>query len=60
MKLTDQLAVLRRQQRRRLGIELQRPVGEDEVGAVDQLNQRLGALLQGRHGLEKLRARGVV
>ena len=59
-KPADQFAVFRRQQRGRFRFDLKRPVGKDEVGAVDQLDQRLGALLQARHRLQQLRARGVV
>jgi hypothetical protein len=42
-KPADQPAIFRRQQRCRLGLQLERPVGKDIVGAVDQLDQGFGA-----------------
>ena len=38
-----------------LVVELQRPLGIEVVGAVEELDERLGALLQARHGGEELR-----
>ena len=39
----------------RLGVHRQRARGEEEAGAVEQFDQRLGALLQAGHGLLQLR-----
>ena len=56
--MSDQSIIVRHQgtiflgqKRLRLRLHLKRPVGEDEIGAGDQLEQRLGAFLQARHRL---------
>ena len=55
-QLAEQTAGFGREQRRGLVVEGERAVGKDEPGAVHQLDQRLGSLLQPRHGGEQLRA----
>ncbi len=60
VQITDQvaqeLARLRGQQGGSLILEHDRPVGDDEACAIDQLQQGLGSLLQSVHGLEQLSA----
>src|SRR3954453_17072828 len=56
----DQFPVLRGEQRRRLWLDLERSIGENEVCVVDQLDERLRTLLQTRHCLQQLSAGGIV